>query len=81
MESNRFAEIQVLQEALGPAVKVVVPKGTGLEQTVKLQPHITDIIRGLNGCPACTSGVPVWIVEEPEISQIVRVDLESMKRL
>jgi len=78
---SNMAEIRVLQETSGPVVKVTVPRGTGLEQTVKLQPIITEIIRELNGCQACTSGAPVWIVEEPEVREIVKVDLTSMLRI
>jgi hypothetical protein len=80
-EQSNVAEIRVLQETAGPVLKVTVPRGTGFASTVKLQPIITEIIHGLNGCQACTSGAPVWIVEEPEVSDIVRVDLDSMRRI
>jgi heterodisulfide reductase subunit C len=80
-EPSSVAEIRVLEETFGPVVKVTVPRGTGLAEAVKLQPVITEIINGLNGCPACTSGCPVWIVEEPEVRDIVKVDLKSMRRI
>jgi hypothetical protein len=80
-ERSNVAEIRVLQETAGPVLKVTVPQGTGFASTIKLQPVITEIIRGLNGCQACTSGVSAWIVEEPEVREIVRVDLDSMRRI
>jgi hypothetical protein len=80
-ERSSVAQIQVVQEASGPVVKVTVPRGTGLAEAVKLQPVITEIIHGLNGCPACTSGTPVWIVEEPELREVVKVDLKSLRRI
>jgi len=80
-ERAHIAEIEVLQKAAGPALRVVVPKGTTLAETLKLGDVISDITRGLNGCPACNSGVPVEFIERPDLSEIVRVDLETLERI
>lgn len=79
--ADRVAEIQVLKQDKNQAIKVVVPKGTPLTETVKLHDVISEITKGLNGCPACNSGVPIFIDEREEIQNIVRVDLDSMKRM
>ena len=80
-EAKRVAEIQVVRDGLQPTLKVVVPKGTTLADTVKLQPVISDILGKLKGCLPCNSGVPIWFQEREEIEQIVRVDLERFQRI
>jgi hypothetical protein len=75
------AEIHVLKNAAGPTLKVLVPKGTTLAETFKLQDMISEITRGLNGCQACNSGVPVEFIEQSDLSEIVRVDLATMQRV
>jgi hypothetical protein len=80
-DTKGVAEIQILRDGLQPAMKVVVPKGTTLVDTVKLQPIISDILGKLKGCLPCNSGVPIWFSEREEIEQIVRVDLERYQRI
>ena len=80
MKDAHVAEIEVLREGRQPVIRVTVPKGTKLAQAVKLQPTLSDIIGKLTGCLPCTSGVPLWFHEE-EVEQVVRVNLENLKRV
>jgi hypothetical protein len=81
MANEKIAEIQLITDGLQPVLKVTVPRGTTFADTVKLQPHMSDILGKLKGCPSCNSGVPIWFHEREEIEQVVRVDLSSMKRI
>ena len=80
-EDKNIAEIQFINDSARPMIKVIVPRGTSLEKTIKLQPLITDLLGKLRGCLPCNSGVPIWFQEREEIEQIVRVDLERMQRI
>ena len=81
MKQERVAEIALIKDTLQPVLKVTVPKGTTLADTVKLQPTISDILGKLKGCLPCNSGIPIWFQEREEIEQIVRVDLDRMQRI
>jgi hypothetical protein len=76
-KTGNVAEIQVV----GQTVRVVVPKGTTLADTFKLGDVITEVTRGLNGCQSCTSGTPVEFIEQAELRETVRVDLDTMQRV
>jgi len=78
---NRVAEIELVKDGLQPVLKVSVPKGTTLAETIKLQPILSDILGKLKGCLPCNSGVPIWFQEHEEIEQVVRVDLNKMQRI
>ena len=79
MKQERIAEIHIIRDAVQPMLKVVVPRGTTLAETVKLQPAISDILGKLKGCLPCNSGVPIFFQEREEIERVVRVDLETMR--
>lgn len=81
MAKERIAEIQLVRDSVPPMLKVSVPRGTSLADTMKLQPAISDILGKLKGCLPCNSGVPIWIHEREEIEHMVRIDLASMKQL
>ena len=78
---ERIAEISVTKDAVQPMLRVVVPRGTSLADTVKLQPIITEILGKLRGCLPCNSGIPIFFQERDEIEQVVRVDLDGMRRV
>ena len=81
MKEERIAEISLVKDAVQPVLKVVVPKGTTLADTIKLQPIISEILGKLRGCLPCNSGVPIFFQEREEIEKVVRVDLEGMRRV
>lgn len=76
---DHVAELQLITSGLQPMLKVVVPRGTSLAETVKLQPAISEILGKLKGCLPCNSGVPIWFTEHEEIERVVRIDLATMK--
>jgi hypothetical protein len=80
-EIAQFAEVQVFQERTGPKIRVAVPQGSSLEITAKLIPVIDTTITGLTGCASCNSGVPIEIVEQPDLASVVRVDLATMRTI
>jgi hypothetical protein len=81
MAKERIAEITLLKDGLQPVLKVTVPKGTTLADTIKLQPSLSEILGKLKGCLPCNSGVPIWFHEREEIEQVVRIDLDRMQRV
>lgn len=80
MKQERIAEIQMVKDAVQPYLRVTVPKGTTLVDTIKLQPSLSEILGKLKGCLPCNSGVPIWFHEREEIEQIVRINLETLQR-
>jgi len=81
MKTERIAEIQLIKDAIQPTLKVTVPKGTTLVETLKLQPTISDILGKLRGCLPCNSGIPIFFQEREEIENVVRIDLSNMQRI
>ena len=81
MPNQKVAEIQLVRDGVQPVLKVTVPKGTKLSDTLKLQPAISDILGKLKGCLPCNSGVPIWFHEREEIEDLVKIDLVTMKRM
>ncbi|WP_422001222.1 hypothetical protein [Reyranella sp.] len=81
MTKDNVAEIQLVRDGMQPVLKVTVPKGTRLVDTVKLQPALSDILGKLKGCLPCNSGVPIWFHEREEIENLAKIDLETMKRI
>ena len=81
MTTQKVAEIQLVRDGVQPVLKVTVPKGTKLSDTLKLQPAISDILGKLKGCLPCTSGVPILFHEREEIESLVKIDLATMKRM
>ncbi len=81
MPNQKVAEIQLVRDGVQPVLKVTVPKGTKLSDTLKLQPAISDILGKLKGCLPCNSGVPIWFHEREEIENLVKIDLATMKRM
>ena len=81
MASQKVADIQLIRDGVQPVLKVTVPKGTSLADTVRLQPAISDILGKLKGCLPCNSGVPIWFHEREEIENMVKIDLQTMKRM
>jgi hypothetical protein len=78
---TRFAEIQLVRDSTQRFLKVTVPKGTRLSDTLRLQPQLSDILGKLKGCLPCNCGVPIWFRERGEIDNLVKIDLATMKRL
>ena len=81
MPNQKIAEIQLVRDGVQPVLKVTVPKGTKLSDTLKLQPAISAILGKLKGCLPCNSGVPIWFNEREEIEDLVKIDLATMKRM
>jgi hypothetical protein len=77
MSKDKIAEIQLVRDSTQPFLKVTVPKGTKLSDTLRL----SDILGKLKGCLPCNSGVPIWFHEREEIENLVKIDLATMKRL
>lgn len=73
------AEIQLVNNGTQPLIKVLVPQGTPLAATVKLQPKISEFLKGLKGCLACNSGVPILFQEREDLQVLARVDLDTLK--
>jgi hypothetical protein len=68
------------KEGPRPSVEVMVPFGTTLAETFKLQDLLSkEIISKLSprGCLPCNSGVDIWIHEAFE--DVIHVDLDSMQ--
>jgi hypothetical protein len=78
-QGKQIAEIQVIQDAVRPYIKVVVPRGTSFEHTLKLQGTLSDLLGKLKGCSACNSGMPIWFQEREELEHIIRIDLDTLK--
>ena len=81
MKQERIAEVRLITEGLQSVLKVTVPKGTTLADTVRLQPELSKILGKLKGCLPCNSGVPIWFQEQEEIARTVKIDLESFKEV
>ncbi|MBL6618647.1 MAG: hypothetical protein ISP49_13270 [Reyranella sp.] len=81
MAKERIANIQLVRDGVQPVLKVTVPKGTTLADTVRLQPTLSDLLGKLKGCLPCNSGVPILFQEQEEIENLVKVDLGTMKRM
>ena len=81
MNKERIAEVQLIKDAIQPMLKVTVPRGTTLAETVKLQPTLSEILGKLKGCLPCNSGVPIFFHEREEIEDLVRIDLDKMQRV
>ena len=79
MSKDKIAEIQLVRDSTQPFLKVTVPKGTKLSDTLKLQPQLSDILGKLKGCLPCNSGVPIWFNEREEIERVVRVNLDQIR--
>jgi hypothetical protein len=81
MAKEKVAEIQLVRDGVQPVLKVTVPRGTKLSDTMRLQPALSDILGKLKGCLPCNSGVPIWFHEREEIENLVKIDLGTMKRI
>lgn len=77
----KIAEIQLVSNGPQQMLKVIVPRGTSLADTIKLQPKLSDILGKLRGCLPCNSGIPIWFQERDELEQVVKIDLATMKQL
>ena len=77
----RSLKLYEIGTACAPMLKVVVPKGTTLAETIRLQPTISEILGKLRGCLPCNSGVPIFFQEREEIERVVRVDLGTLKQV
>jgi hypothetical protein len=80
-KSEKIAEIQVVNNGIQPMLKVTVPRGTTLAETIKLQPTLSEILGKLKGCLPCNSGIPIWFHEREELEHVVRVDLGTLKQV
>jgi len=81
MSKERIANIQLVRDGVQPVLRVTVPKGTSLADTMRLQPTLSDLLGKLKGCLPCNSGVPILFNEQEEIENLVKVDLSTMKRM
>src|SRR5688500_12434201 len=50
MSKDKIAEIQLVRDSTQPFLKVTVPQGTKLSDTLRLQPQLSDILGKLKGC-------------------------------
>jgi hypothetical protein len=78
-QEKKIADIEVINDAVRPYIKVVVPRGTTFDTTLKLRGTLSDLVGKLKGCPACNSGVPIWFQEREDLEQRIRIDLETLK--
>jgi hypothetical protein len=81
MKNERIAEIQLVDSGIQQMLRVTVPKGTTLAETIKLQPELSKILGKLKGCLPCNSGVPIFFQEREEIERVVRIDLATMQHV
>jgi hypothetical protein len=81
MTNDKVAEIQFVNNGIQPVLKVTVPKGTTLAESIKLQPTLSELLSGLKGCAPCNSGIPIIFHEREEIERVVRVDLTTLKQV
>ena len=80
-KAAKIAEIQLVNNGPQQMLKVIVPRGTTLAETIRLQPNLSDILGKLKGCLPCNSGVPIWFQEKEELEHVVKVDLATMKQV
>jgi hypothetical protein len=70
------ATVRVRQTEKGPAVEIGVSPHINLERLL-VNPDLINVVRGLRpppfNCETCTSGVPLFIVEE--FPEVISVDL------
>jgi hypothetical protein len=78
---KRVAELQLVNSGPQQMLKVVVPRGTTLADTVRLQPAISELLGRLKGCLPCNSGVPIFFQEKEELEHVVRIDLGNLKQI
>ena len=77
---NRLAEIRFGTSGGKTVVDVAVPQGTRLGEAMRLHDVLSkEIISKISprGCPACVSGVDLFIRER--FDDVIHVDLGSMK--
>lgn len=67
MSNKRAAEFRLEHSNGQPVLKLYLPKGASFAEASKYDKLRQEIIRGLTGCPACTSGVPFHISDDPVI--------------
>jgi hypothetical protein len=67
MSKQRAAEFRLEHSEGQPVLKLYLPKGASFAEASKYEKLRQEIIRGLTGCPACTSGVPFQISDDPLI--------------
>ncbi|WP_343821368.1 hypothetical protein ISN75_09235 [Dyella marensis] len=67
MSNKRAAEFRLEHTNGQPVLKLYLPKGASFAEASKYEKLRQEIIRGLTGCPACTSGVPYHISDDPVI--------------
>lgn len=67
MSNQRAAEFRLEHISGQPVLKLYLPKGATFADASKYDKLRQEIIRGLTGCPACTSGVPFHISDDPVI--------------
>jgi hypothetical protein len=78
---KRVAELQLVNSGPQQMLKVVVPRGTTLADTVRLQPAISELLGRLKGCLPCNSGVPIFFQEKEELEHVIRIDLGNLKQI
>jgi hypothetical protein len=67
MTKQHAAEFRLEHTGGQPVLKLYLPKGAAFGEAAKYEKLRQEIIRGLTGCPACTSGVPFQISDDPVI--------------
>jgi hypothetical protein len=78
---KRVAELQLVNSGPQQMLKVVVPRGTTLADTVRLQPAMSELLGRLKGCLPCNSGVPICFQEKEELEHVIRIDLGNLKQI
>lgn len=67
MSKQHAAEFRLEHTGGQPVLKLYLPRGASFAEAAKYEGLRQEIIRGLTGCPACTSGVPFQISDDPVI--------------
>ena len=67
MSNQHAAEFRLEHTGGQPVLKLYLPRGASFAEASKYEKLRQEIIRGLTGCPACTSGVPFQISDDPVI--------------
>ena len=76
-----IAEIQLINNGAQPEIKVLVPRGTSLTDTLRLKPQISELVGKLTGCTSCNSGIPILFHEFDMVQHVVRVDLDKFSKM
>ena len=81
MSKDKIAEIQLVRDGVQPVLKVTVPKGTKLSDTLKLQPQALGHPRQAQGLPAVQFRRSDLVPRARGHREPGKIDLGTMKRI